>query len=255
MNIFSWNVNGFRAVSGKGGFSWMRELTPDILCLQEIKTQPGQINLEQIPELWAYSPVWEPGLRAGYSGVVTFCKSLPDEIVHGIGDPQFDNEGRVIFTRFGNLWLVNVYVPNGKHDHSRVPYKLEFYNLLLQQCSQLVSSGGQVAICGDINTAHQEIDLTHPKANQNATGFLPEERVWISRYIEAGFLDIYRNLFPDRVQYTWWSYVTRARSRNVGWRLDYFLISQNLVPYVRMAAIRDEIEGSDHCPIQLELDL
>ncbi len=254
MNIFSWNVNGLRAVVGKGGLRWISDYQPDVLCFQEIKTRAEQLNLSEIHELSDYHPIWEPGLRAGYSGVATFSKVIPDEIIHGFGVSEYDDEGRALLTRFGNLWLVNVYVPNGKRDHSRVGYKLEFYQLLLETCSMLVKSGCQVAICGDINTAHQEIDLKHPKANGNTTGFLPEEREWVTRLIQSGFVDIFRMMHPDHIQYTWWSYVTRARDRNVGWRLDYFLISENLIGRVLSATIRDELTGSDHCPVTLTLD-
>lgn len=198
-----------------------------------------------------YHQYWHPAERGGYSGVLTLSEPQPDEVIYGLGFPEYDREGRVLQTRFGDFWLINVYVPNGKRDHSRVDFKLNFYQALLNLCQHIERNGASVIICGDINTAHQEIDLTNARANENTTGFLPVERGWITRFIEAGYIDIYRQRNPKEEKYTWWSYVTRARSRNVGWRLDYFLISEKLSERVEAVMIRDEIFGSDHCPVEL----
>jgi exodeoxyribonuclease-3 len=255
MRIVTWNVNGLRAALNKGALDWLREQAPDVVCLQEIKTRPEQIDqafLDGIADIFPYC-VWNPALRPGYSGVATFARIEPLEIHVGLGFPEFDNEGRVIVNRFPGLFLFNLYVPNGQHNHSRVPFKLDFYAKLLGQCDQLHLQGEQLIICGDINTAHNEIDLKNPKANENSTGFLPEERQWIDLFLEHGFVDIYRHLYPERVQYTWWTYRMNARIRDIGWRLDYFLVSQALLGCVTDTVIHNEVHGSDHCPVSLFL--
>ncbi len=254
MKIVSWNVNGLRAVMRKGDWAWVATSSAHLVCLQEIKSYETQIIHDYPDSLDGYHTYFHSAERAGYSGVLSLAAYPPDEVIFGLGESRFDVEGRALLTRFGDIWVINVYVPNGKRDHSRVGYKLEFYDLLLRKAQQIVKEGEGVVICGDINTAHQEIDLTHPKENENTTGFLPEERAWISRFIEEGFHDVYRERYPERVQYTWWSYQTRARDRNVGWRLDYFLVSENLLPRVKKVEIFDQVMGSDHCPIGLEID-
>jgi exodeoxyribonuclease-3 len=254
VKISSWNVNGLRAVLRKGDWFQFANTDPgDIICLQEIKMTRSQLNEEQITLFEPYHQYWFPAERGGYSGVLTLAKFPPKEVCYGLGDPAFDQEGRTIQAKFENFWLINVYVPNGKRDHSRVGYKLAFYELLLDVCLQRRQAGYEVIICGDINTAHEEIDLKNARENQNTTGFLPEERAWITKFVDAGFIDIFRKQHPTVEKYTWWSYVTHARIRNVGWRIDYFLISKGLIDRVKNAAIRDEIPVSDHCPIELSL--
>ncbi len=167
--------------------------------------------------------------------------------------PEFDNEGRIIQTRFSDFRLFNIYFPNGGEENARVPYKLDFYARLLELCDSLHTAGEKIIITGDFNTAHQEIDLKNPKANEKSTGFLPEERVWVTRYLEHSFVDAYRYLYPERVQYTWWTYRFNARAKNVGWRLDYFLVSESLIPMVEDVIVHDEVMGSDHCPVTLVL--
>ena len=167
--------------------------------------------------------------------------------------PEFDGEGRIIQTRFPGFRLFNIYFPNGGEENARVPYKLDFYARLLELCDRLHAAGEKIVITGDFNTSHQEIDLKNPKANEKSTGFLPEERAWVTRYLEHGFVDAYRQLYPERVQYTWWTYRFNARAKNVGWRLDYFLVSQALFPQVEDVIIHDEVMGSDHCPVTLGL--
>jgi exodeoxyribonuclease III len=222
--------------------------------LQEIKSRPEQLTPEQHQILGSYpSIIWNPAERPGYSGVATFLKEQPLEVVLGMQSPEFDNEGRIIQTRFPDFRLFNIYFPNGGEENARVPFKLDFYARLLELCDSLHAAGEKIIITGDFNTAHQEIDLKNPKANEKSTGFLPEERVWVTRYLEHGFIDAYRHLYPERVQYTWWTYRFNARAKNVGWRLDYFLVSESLMPQVEDVIVHDEVMGSDHCPVTLVL--
>ena len=253
MKIISWNVNGLRAVLAKGALNEVKKLTPDVLCLQEIKVKQEQLSKEQSGELDDYHDIWSSAQRPGYSGVATFSRKLPDFSTAGLGDERFDVEGRTIRTDFEGITLFNIYVPNGQRDQTRLAYKLDFYARLLEICDDLHDAGKGVIICGDINTAHQPIDLRNPKQNEMTSGFLPEERAWIDKYLEHEFIDIYRAFHGERVQYTWWTYRYGARQRNIGWRLDYFLISKDLIDNVKEVIIYDEIEGSDHCPIGLDI--
>ena len=255
MKLTTWNVNGLRAALGKGMLAWVQAYAPDVLCLQEIKARPEQLedsHLQQLEKAFAQI-AWNPAARPGYSGVVTLARTPPLETRLGLGAPEFDAEGRLIASQYPGFLLFNIYFPNGRHDHTRVPYKLDFYSRLLAQCDALHAQGENIILCGDFNTAHREIDLRHPKENQNTSGFLPEERVWIDYFLAHGFVDIYRMLYPERVQYTWWTYRLNARARNVGWRLDYFLVSQSLVSRVMDVIIHAEVPGSDHCPVTLVL--
>lgn len=253
MKITTWNVNGIRAALEKGLFQWITEFSPDILCLQEVRARPEQIDNQYLKALGEFFPssVWNPASRAGYSGVATFHRWLPINTNLGLGDPRFDHEGRVVHSYLDSFHLFNIYFPNGGRDHSRVPFKLDFYAALLELCNQLHTQGEKIILTGDFNTAHNEIDLRNPKENENTTGFLPEERSWIDRYLEHGFTDIFRQLYPQRIQYTWWTYRMNARQRNVGWRLDYFLITDSLVDQVDDVLIHDDVMGSDHCPVTL----
>lgn len=255
MKLTTWNVNGLRAALGKGLLSWVQDYAPDVLCLQEIKAKPEQLADSHLQELEnAFAQLtWNPATRPGYSGVATLARTPPLETRLGLGTPEFDSEGRLIASRYPGFLLYNLYFPHGQHDHARVPFKLDFYAHLLAQCDALHAQGENIILCGDFNTAHREIDLRHPKENQNTSGFLPEERIWIDHYLAHGFVDVYRLLYPERVEYTWWTYRLNARSRNVGWRLDYFLISQSLVDRVKDVIIHTEVPGSDHCPVTLIL--
>jgi len=254
MKITTWNVNGIRALLGKGVWEWVNDFRPDVLCLQEIKARPDQLSQEQHQVFEPYQAVWNPAQRPGYSGVLTLLKDLAFTTTLGLGIEEFDVEGRVIQTHFENFTLFNIYFPNGGRDHSRVPFKLDFYAALLDLCDAMHARGEQVVICGDINTAHQEIDLKNHKTNHNTTGFLPEERAWITQYLEHGFVDAFRALYPEKEQYTWWTYIGNARARNVGWRLDYFLVSEGLMDRVQDVVIHDEVMGSDHCPVTLLIE-
>lgn len=259
MKIITWNINGLRAWLNKGsagaytGWPWVAEQAPDVLCLQEIKARPDQLTAEQMAQFAGYEPIWNPAERPGYSGTVTFVRAPAKAMALGLDDARFDDEGRVVQTVHDGFRLFNIYFPNGGRGNDRVQYKLDFYARLLEICDALHAKGEQIIITGDFNTSHQEIDLANPKANQKNTGFMLEEREWVTRFLEHGFVDIFRARYPDRVQYTWWAAWGGARGRNVGWRLDYYLISPGLVDHVKDVVIHDDVMGSDHCPVTLEL--
>jgi exodeoxyribonuclease-3 len=254
MKIISWNVNGLRAMLSKDVFYEVKSHEPDMLCLQEIKVRKDQLSEEQLDEFKGFIGLWNSAERPGYSGVATFTRTEPDSFKYGLGEQRFDVEGRSIRTDYGDLVLFNLYVPNGRRDQDRLTFKLDFYDRLHKYCDQLHKAGKHIILFGDMNTAHRPIDLTNPKQNEKYSGFLPEERAWIDQFLEHNFIDIYRESYPERVQYTWWTYRLNARSRNIGWRLDYFLISKELSSLVTDVVIYDEILGSDHCPIGLELN-
>lgn len=250
MKIVTWNVNGLRAALKKDALSAVLAWTPELLCLQEIKARPEQLTDEQrnIP---GYQVIWNPAERPGYSGVATLARKEPLGVDLGMDAPQFDIEGRVIRTRHPGFLLYNIYFPNGQRGKDRVDYKLNFYAHLLDTCDALHAAGENIIITGDFNTAHMPIDLKNPKENETTSGFLPEERAWMSKFLEHGFVDVYRKLYPDREQYTWWTYRFNARQRGIGWRIDYFLVSEALVPRVKEVIIHEDVPGSDHCPVEL----
>ncbi len=253
MKITTFNVNGIRAIVNKEGTDWIHELDSDVLGLQEIKAKPEQVP-EVLHELEGYQVIWNSAERPGYSGTAVFYRGEPHAVSLGIGYPMFDAEGRVIRLEYPDFFLYNIYFPNGGEDNRRVPEKLQFYAKLLEECNELHKAGKNIIITGDFNTAHREIDLEHPKANAKNTGFLPEERAWIDTYLEHNFVDAFRELYPDRERaYTWWTYRGGARLRNVGWRLDYYLISKPLMARVEDVIIHDDVMGSDHCPVSLIL--
>jgi len=253
MKITTWNVNGIRAAAKKGALVWAQEHAPDVLCLQEVKARQEQFvdDNHSLEDLTCY---WNAAQRPGYSGTAVYSLPQPSEVIYGLGNDRFDDEGRVIRARYPDFWLYNIYFPNGQRGKERVDYKLDFYAYLLEQCDELHSRGEKIIITGDFNTAHREIDLANPKSNEKTSGFLPEERVWIDYFLAHGFVDVYRKLYPERVQYTWWTFITNARARNVGWRLDYFLVSEALAPKVEDVIIHDDIHGSDHCPVTLVIN-
>jgi exodeoxyribonuclease-3 len=253
MKITTWNVNGIRAALGKGLKEWMLAESPDVFCVQEIKATPQQLSDEQ-RDFHGYGAIWNPAERLGYSGVATFYRNEPLEISLGLDEARFDKEGRVICTRHPDFLLYNIYFPNGQRGQERVDYKLDFYARLLEICDSQHAAGENIIITGDFNTAHKPIDLRHPKENETNSGFLPEERAWVDKYLENGFVDIYRCLYPERVQYTWWTYRMAARQRNVGWRIDYFLVSEQLAARVKAVTIHEDVQGSDHCPVSLLID-
>jgi exodeoxyribonuclease-3 len=250
MKITTWNINGIRAAAGKNAFEWLRDTPSDIVCLQEIKAKEEQIN-STIFESMGYSCFWNPAERPGYSGTGTLYKIKPPTTSFGMGIEKFDCEGRIIQSSLPNFELFNIYFPNGGEELKRVPYKLDFFDNLLNYCKKLRASGKEIIITGDFNIAHKEIDLKNPKANQKNTGFLPEEREWVDKYLDAGYIDIFRKLYPEDIKYTWWTYRFNARQNNVGWRIDYFLISDGLLQQIKDVEIHSEIMGSDHCPVTL----
>jgi exodeoxyribonuclease-3 len=252
MKITTWNVNGYRAIMNKKSLDWVDEFEPDILCLQEIKVKPEQLS-DEMRERVGYSSAWNAAERPGYSGTAAFFKEKPLSIQAGMGFPEFDNEGRVLRLQYPDFFLYNIYFPNGGQENLRVPYKLDFYAKLLELCLEHNKRGENVIITGDFNTAHNEIDIARPKENEKNTGFMRIERDWIDKYIENGLVDAYRELYPDKVEYTWWSMRLNARPRNVGWRLDYFMVNKDFMPNIKAVEVHGEIMGSDHCPVTLHL--
>lgn len=254
MRVVSWNVNGIRAVIRNGFWEWLAEAQPQVLCLQETRIQLEQLT-EEMGQPSGYHAFWHSAERKGYSGVATLCQRAPTFVQEGFGLQDFDREGRVLVTGHEGLTLINAYFPSGRRGHERVAYKLEFYDALLDYCRSLRSEGHRLVVCGDLNTAHQPMDLARPKENVKTSGFLPEEREALGRWLAEGFVDIYRHLHPEAKAYTWWTYRFDARARDIGWRIDYFLVSEEMVPQVQAARILPGVTGSDHCPIELVLDL
>lgn len=254
ITLYSWNVNGLRAAQRHGFEDWLEVAKPDLLCLQETKAHPDQLS-EALREPSHYQTFWSSAERKGYSGVALYSRKAPQHVTYGLDVDAFDREGRTILADFGDFVLITSYVPNGSRDHGRVPFKMEYKARLLEVCNQIREDGQGVILCGDINTAHREIDLARPKQNENHTGFLPVERAWIDELLSHGYVDTFRALNPDAEVYSWWAYWGGARERNVGWRLDYFFVSPDLMPAVLAAEIHTGVTGSDHCPVSLTLDL
>ena len=252
IRLLSWNVNGIRAIYKKGFLDWFKKANPDILCLQETKAHPDQL-VDELKDVNGYESFFSSAEKKGYSGVVTYTKMKPMEVKHGIGISKFDSEGRFIITEFKEFILFNIYFPNGKASKERLQYKMDFYDAFLKHCKNLLKKDKKIIVCGDVNTAHHEIDLARPKENSQTSGFLPEERKWIDKFIAAGFLDTFRMFNKEPGNYTWWDMITRARERNVGWRIDYFYAGENLKNNIISASIHSTVMGSDHCPIELEL--
>lgn len=250
--ILSWNVNGLRAVLKKNFLAWLKKDSPDILCLQETKAMPSQLPPDML-HYPGYEKFWNSAQRPGYSGVATLSKEKPVSVKNGCGVPRFDNEGRVLQTEFPDFTLFNIYFPNGKMGPDRLKYKMDFYEETLKLFMKLRRQGKKIVVCGDVNTAHKEIDLARPRENSKVSGFLPAEREWMDRWVSKGFLDTFRVFDPSPAQYTWWDVISGARARNVGWRIDYFFISDDLRPSLQEAFILPEVMGSDHCPVGIVL--
>ena len=252
MKLISWDINGIRAAYKKGLYEWLIKEKPDILCVQEIKALPDQIPtiLKNNPEYFVYI---NSANRKGYSGVATFAKQKPKNVITNFGIDKFDIEGRIMITEFSNFVLLNIYFPNGKKKQERLNYKLDFYNAFLSYTDNIKIKGKNIIVCGDFNTAHKEIDLSRPKQNEKNSGFLPIERLWIDTFIEHGNVDTFRYFNKEPNQYTWWDQKTRSRERNIGWRIDYFFINNGLIPNLSKSFILPEIMGSDHCPIGITL--
>ncbi len=254
MKILSWNVNGIRAVQKKGFLEWLARESPDILCVQETKAHPDQLDVFLLNPA-GYYVSWNAAEKKGYSGVATFTKKKPLRESQGFGAARFDSEGRVLVSEFEEFTLLNIYFPNGGRSPERLQFKLEFYEETLRYVEKLKSDGKKVIVSGDYNTAHRPIDLARPEANQNISGFLPEERAWLDKWISHGQIDIFREFNSNPEQYTWWDMKTGARARNVGWRIDYHFLTKDLRSHARAATIHPEVLGSDHCPIGLQLQL
>jgi exodeoxyribonuclease-3 len=249
MKLVSWNVNGLRANVNKGFNNYFKEIGADIFCIQETKLQEGQISLEHGEE---YTPYWNYALKKGYSGTAVFTKIKPLSVRYGLEEEQ-EPEGRIITLEFDAFYLVNVYTPNARRDLSRLDYRLVWEEQFRKYLQQL-DNHKPVIICGDLNVAHQEIDIKNAKSNRNNSGFTPEERDKMTRLLDAGFIDTFRHLYPQREDaYTWWSVMPGVRARNVGWRIDYFLVSSRLSPLLIDAQIDCDVMGSDHCPVILDI--
>ena len=252
IKLISWNVNGIRAAYKKGFLDWFKSAKPDILCLQETKAMREQLP-DDLLNVDGYSSYFSSAEKKGYSGTATYTKVIPVKVENGIGIKKFDSEGRFLVTEFEEFILFNIYFPNGKAKEERLQYKMDFYEAFLKHLKKLLKQGKKIVICGDVNTAHKEIDLARPKPNEKISGFLPQEREWIDKLLKTGFIDTLRVFNQKPEQYTWWDMMTRARDRNVGWRIDYFFISDNLKDNLKNAFILSEVMGSDHCPVGIEL--
>lgn len=252
MKILSWNVNGIRACASKGLVEWIVGSEADIICLQETKARPEQLD-RSLLEVPGYQAIWHSAERPGYSGVVTYTRSTPLQVEYGIGDGWEDREGRAIRTDFPDFTLFNIYFPNGQRDQERLDYKLAFYDHLLATSEALRAGGHRIVISGDFNTAHKEIDLANPKENSERSGFLPVERAWLDKLVAHGYIDTFREFNAAPEQYTWWTYRFGARRRNIGWRIDYHFVSEELRSCLRGATIHPRVMGSDHCPVGVEL--
>jgi exodeoxyribonuclease-3 len=250
IKLVSWNVNGLRACVKKGFYDYFRSVNADIFCLQETKLQEGQISLELGEEYRLY---WNCAEKKGYSGTAIFTRIQPVSVRYGL-EEDAEPEGRVITLEFDHFYVVNVYTPNARRDLSRLSYRLEWEDRFRSYLQQL-DKHKPVVVCGDMNVAHQEMDLKHPGPNRKNSGFTPEERAKMSELLDSGFVDTFRHLYPDQLDaYTWWSYMPKVRERNIGWRIDYFLISRRFISSLVTAQIDSEIMGSDHCPVLVELE-
>ncbi|OER68420.1 exodeoxyribonuclease III [Listeria monocytogenes] len=251
MKLISWNVNGLRAAVKKGFLEYFEEVDADIFCLQETKLQEGQIELD----LPAYKDYWNYAVKKGYSGTAIFTKVEPLSVQYGLGVPEHDTEGRVITLEFEEFFMVTVYTPNSQAELKRLDYRMTFEDAILEYVKNLDKTK-PVVLCGDLNVAHEEIDLKKPKTNRKNAGFSDEERAKFSAFLDAGFIDSFRYFYPDLTDaYSWWSYRMNARARNTGWRIDYFVVSERLKDKLVDAKIHADVLGSDHCPVELELNL
>ena len=277
MKIISWNVNGIRAVEKKGFVDWLLASDADVICIQETKAHPSQLGqallapgseeniLFPLPQKEATSPVkvagegalyesyWSSAKKAGYSSTAIYTKKTPDK-VELLGKSEFDDEGRVLAAFYGKTVVISAYFPNSQNQGARLDYKLAFCDAIFKYLSSLISQGYDIVLCGDYNIAHKPIDLANPKANEGNAGYLPEERAWMDFFTENGFVDVFRRFCPEPKQYTWWSYRARAREKDIGWRIDYTCVNERFFPKVKSSKILKDVLGSDHCPIQIELE-
>ena len=250
MKLISWNVNGFRACLGKGFADFFYNEDADFVCLQETKMQPGQADFDAS----GYFDYWYSAEKKGYSGTAIFAKKEPLSVRYGIGIPEHDTEGRAITLEYADFYLLCVYTPNAQRELARLDYRMAWEDALRDYICAL-DREKPVIYCGDLNVAHEEIDLKNPKTNHHSAGFSDEERAKFTELLASGFTDTFRRLYPDKVEYSWWSYMRKAREKNIGWRIDYFVVSDRLFPKVKDSKIRADVMGSDHCPVCLEIDL
>lgn len=251
MKLISWNVNGLRAVLKKGFEDFFYDINADIFCVQETKMQEGQIENF---ELKGYKQYWNSAIKKGYSGTAIFTKIEPINVTYGIGIEEHDKEGRVITLEFEKFFLVNIYVPNSKRELERLAYRMIWENEIRKYLSKL-NEEKPVVMCGDLNVAHEEIDLKNPKTNRRNAGFTDEERGKMTELLKAGFTDSFRYIYPEKIKYSWWSYMGNAREKDIGWRIDYFIVSKDIQEKIKDAYIFNEIYGSDHCPVGLEINI
>ena len=251
MKLISWNVNGIRACITKGFEDFFKEINADIFCLQETKCQPEQVNLE----FEGYTSYWNSAEKKGYSGTAIFTKNKPINVTYGIGIEEHDKEGRVITLEFEKFFMVNIYTPNSKRELERLDYRQVWEDEIRKYLLSL-SKLKPVIMCGDLNVAHNEIDLKNPKSNRGNAGFTDEERKKMTQLLESGFTDSFRYLYPDKENcYSWWSYMGHAREKNIGWRIDYFIVSNDISKKIKDSKIHSDIMGSDHCPVELDIEI
>jgi len=252
--LISWNVNGIRAAEKKDFLNWLKKTSADVVAIQETKAHPDQLS-EALLNPPGYQAAWHSAEKKGYSGVATYSKVAPQAVKQGLDDPRSDHEGRVLICDYAPFVFFNIYFPNGGRGPEWVQHKLAFYKRFLEVAQTYRRAGRSVIVTGDFNTAYAEIDIARPKDNATVSGFMPIEREALGELYQAGFVDTFRQMHPQKVQYTWWNMVTRSREKNIGWRLDYFMVSADLKDRIRTAEIHDDVLGSDHCPVSLTLDL
>ena len=252
--IISYNVNGIRAAINKGLLDWMKKVKPGMLCIQETKAQPDQVDLDLFRKL-GYIDYWHSAEKKGYSGVLILADREPDNVVIGMNASDYDSEGRVIRFDFGDISFLNVYIPSGTTGDVRQDFKMKFLDDFLSFLNNLRKDKPNLLVCGDFNIAHREIDIHNPVSNKKTSGFLPEERAWIDKFLESGFVDTFRHMNPDTVKYSWWSFRSNARSKNLGWRLDYHMVTESLAARIKDAGIMNDAAHSDHCPVWVDLDI
>ena len=254
MQLYSWNVNGIRAAEKKGFVNWLQEAKPDILGVQETKARPEQLS-DALLKPEGYHTYWAIAEKKGYSGVAIYSRTEPKNVQVGLGIDKFDAEGRTLIAEYDDFMFASTYVPSASKGKEHVPFKLEYCQALVDKCNEWREAGKGVIVCGDINISHKEIDLARPKSNHKTTGFMPEERAFLDKWFdEEGYIDTWRHFYPDREEvYSWWSMRSGARPRNVGWRLDYFIVSPSMTDSLVAAEIHTDVMGSDHCPVSITL--
>ena len=254
MRLITYNVNGIRSAMRKGWIDWLKDVNPDIICLQEIKASPDQLNDLLILEQMGYEHFWYPAQKKGYSGTAIITKLSPKKVTYGCGEHLYDDEGRILMAEFDDFSVLSTYFPSGTTGDVRQTFKYRFLDDFQQYIDKLKTETPNLIVSGDYNICHKPIDIHNPISNKNSSGFLPEERAWMDRFVESGFVDSFRHINPNPHQYTWWSFRARARERNLGWRIDYNMVSQPLQARVKNARILSEAVHSDHCPVLLELE-